>query len=52
VARPEPHPLSRADRIAAAIVTGPLGHLYAGLVDLVVIAARQAWARARRRPPA
>jgi hypothetical protein len=37
------------DRIAAAIVTGPLGHLYAALADLAAFAARNAWARARRR---
>jgi hypothetical protein len=49
VTRREPHPLSRRDRIAAAIVTGPLGHLYAGLADLAVLGARLAWARARRR---
>jgi hypothetical protein len=49
VTRRRRHPLSRRDRIAAAIVTGPLGHLYAGLADLAVIAARHAWARARRR---
>jgi hypothetical protein len=44
------HPLSPRERLAAALVTGPLGHLYAGLVDLAVLAARIAWARARRRP--
>jgi hypothetical protein len=49
VTRREPHPLSRRDRIAAAIVTGPLGHLYAGLADLAVFAASRALARARRR---
>jgi hypothetical protein len=49
VTRPPPHPLSRGERIAAAIVTGPLGHLYAGLADLAVLAARMAWSRARGR---
>jgi hypothetical protein len=41
------HPLSAGERIAAAVVTGPLGHLYAGLADWAVLLARLAWARAR-----
>jgi hypothetical protein len=32
---------------AAWLVTGPVGHLYAGVVDWVVAIAR--WARERRR---
>jgi hypothetical protein len=36
-------------RAAAWIVTGPLGHLWAGAVDWAVVAARIAWARARGR---
>jgi hypothetical protein len=33
--------------IAAWIVTGPLGHLYAGVADLLEALVRYAWARAR-----
>jgi len=33
--------------LAAWIVTGPLGHLYAGVVDWVVLIVRYARARAR-----
>jgi hypothetical protein len=33
--------------LAAWIVTGPLGHLYAGVVDFVVAVAR--WPRSRER---
>jgi len=33
--------------LAAWIVTGPLGHLYAGVVDWVVVLARYARARMR-----
>jgi len=33
--------------ISAWLATGPLGHLYAGVVDWVVLLARLAWARAR-----
>jgi hypothetical protein len=35
--------------LAAWIVTGPLGHLYAGVVDWVVVLARAARARVRDR---
>jgi hypothetical protein len=35
--------------IAAWIVTGPLGHLYAGIADLLEGLARYAWERARER---
>jgi hypothetical protein len=37
--------------LAAWIVTGPLGHLYAGVVDWVALLARYARARARGEPP-
>ncbi len=33
--------------VAAWVVTGPLGHLYAGVVDWVVVLSRYARARAR-----
>jgi hypothetical protein len=36
-------------RLAAWLVTGPLGHLCAGLADMGAILARAAWARARGR---
>jgi hypothetical protein len=42
--------LTARERAAARLVTGPLAHLYAGLVDWVVLLARWQWARARRRP--
>ena len=34
-------------RLAAWIVTGPLGHLYGGVADWATLLARYAWARAR-----
>lgn len=39
-----PFPLTR---LSAWVVTGPLGHLYGGLLDWVEIAAKLAHARAR-----
>lgn len=38
-------------RIAAWVVTGPLGHLYGGVADWTTLAARFAWARARGKDP-
>jgi hypothetical protein len=38
-------------RLAAWLVTGPLGHLAAGVVDWLVLAGRWAVARARGRDP-
>jgi hypothetical protein len=38
-------------RIAAWVVTGPVGHLCAGVVDWAALLARHWWARARRREP-
>jgi hypothetical protein len=38
----------RPERAAAWVVTGPLGHLVAGLADWAVLLGRLAWARARR----
>jgi hypothetical protein len=34
-------------RLAAWLVTGPLGHLVAGVVDWLALLARWAWSRAR-----
>lgn len=36
--------------LAAWILTGPLGHLYAGVADWITVLARYARARARREP--
>jgi hypothetical protein len=44
-------PLSRSERLAAAVVTGPAGHLAAGVTDWAVLLARYGWARARGRRP-
>jgi hypothetical protein len=38
-------------RGAAWVVTGPLGHLYAGLADWLELLLRYLWARARGRDP-
>jgi hypothetical protein len=38
-------------RLAAWIVTGPVGHLYGGVADLTALLARSLWARARGRDP-
>jgi hypothetical protein len=43
--------VSRRDRFAAWIVTGPLGHLWSALADIAVAWVRYAWARLRGRPP-
>jgi hypothetical protein len=49
-----PTPASRprrgpAERLAAWLVTGPLGHLYSAVADLTVYFARWIARRARRR---
>jgi hypothetical protein len=41
--------LSPSTRALAWIYTGPIGHLYGGLADWVVLLWRLAFARARRR---
>jgi hypothetical protein len=41
--------LTKPERTAARLVTGPLGHLYGGVVDWTTLLARYAWARARGR---
>jgi hypothetical protein len=38
-------------RLAAWLVTGPLGHLAAGVVDWLELFGRYVWARARGRDP-
>jgi len=38
-------------RVAAWVVTGPAGHLWAGVCDWAELVARYAWARARGREP-
>jgi hypothetical protein len=42
---------ARARRLAAWLVTGPVGHLYGGVADLTALLARYALARARGRDP-
>jgi hypothetical protein len=37
------------DRLAAWLVTGPLGHLWSAVADIVVLWTRYLWARARGR---
>ena len=46
MARPRPTP---ARRLAARLVTGPVGFLAAGIVDWLVLLARDSAARARGR---
>jgi hypothetical protein len=43
--------MPRHRRLAAWIVTGPVGHLAAGIVDWAALFARWAAARARGRDP-
>jgi hypothetical protein len=40
------------ERLAAWLLTGPLGHLVAGAADWCTLLARLAWARARGRAAA
>jgi len=37
-------------RLAARLLTGPVGHLLAGLVDWAAVLGKVLWARVRRRP--
>jgi hypothetical protein len=41
--------LTRRQRAAARLVTGPLAHLVCGVADWVELVAKLAWARLRRR---
>jgi len=43
--------VSPARRVAAWLVTGPLGHLVAGVVDWAILVGRYAVARLRGRDP-
>ncbi len=47
----QPGGLPLPTRVAAWIVTGPVGHAYGGGVDWALLVARWAWARARGRDP-
>jgi hypothetical protein len=38
-------PVNARDRVAAWIVTGPLGHLWSVIADLAVLFARYGWSR-------
>jgi hypothetical protein len=38
-------------RVAAWLVTGPLGHLWAGVADWAELLVRYGWARLRGREP-
>jgi hypothetical protein len=40
-----------AERLAAAVVTGPVGHLVSGVADWAELLARYVYARARGRDP-
>jgi phosphate/sulfate permease len=44
--RPRP-----GERALAWVVTGPIGHLVAGLIDWIALLVRLAWARVRGRSP-
>jgi hypothetical protein len=35
------------ERVLAWVITGPIGHLVAGLIDAATLLIRWAWARAR-----
>jgi hypothetical protein len=45
------HRLPARTRLAAWLVTGPLGHLYGGVADWASLLARYVSARARGRDP-
>ena len=46
-----PCSLPMRQRVAAWLVTGPVGHLWAGVADWAELLARHAWARVRGREP-
>jgi hypothetical protein len=39
------------DRLAAWLVTGPVGHFWSAAADITLLWVRYGWARATRRPP-
>jgi hypothetical protein len=39
------------DRLAAWLVTGPVGHFWSAAADIVLLWVRYGWGRATRRPP-
>jgi hypothetical protein len=39
------------DRLAAWLITGPVGHLWSALADIAAAWTRYAWARIRGRDP-
>jgi hypothetical protein len=41
--------LRPGERALAWLVTGPIGHLVAGAIDVIALVVRLAWARARGR---
>jgi hypothetical protein len=43
------HRLRPHERALAWLITGPVGHLVAGVIDLLAMIARLLWARARGR---
>jgi hypothetical protein len=43
---------SPIERLVAWVFTGPLGHLWSAVADVVVLLARYGWARLRKAPPA
>jgi hypothetical protein len=42
---------SVVERLVAWVLTGPLGHLWSAVADLVVLLVRYGWARFRKVPP-
>jgi hypothetical protein len=44
-----PSPLPLRVRVAAWVLTGPLGHLWGGVCDWAELLGRYSWARVRRR---
>jgi hypothetical protein len=41
--------VSPTDRLAAWLVTGPVGHFWSAVADIAVLWTRYLWARARER---
>jgi len=47
----DPRPLRPPTRVAAWLLTGPVGHAVAGFSDWLVLLSRYVWARVRGRRP-